>query len=84
MVQQTIVLIVILLSLFLFIQARIRYDLVAMIALLIVTITGIVKPEHAFIGFAHPAVITVAAILVVSRGLQNVGAMDPVPTMAIR
>ena len=78
MIQQAIVLIVILLSLFLFIQARIRYDLVAMIALLIVTLTGIVSPDRAFIGFAHPAVITVAAILVVSRGLQNVGAMDPV------
>lgn len=78
MLDQAIVLIVILLSLFLFIQARIRYDLVAMIALLIVTITGIVKPDQAFTGFAHPAVITVAAILVVSRGLQNVGAMDPV------
>lgn len=78
MLGQAIVLIVILLSLFLFIQARVRYDLVAMIALLIVTLSGIVKPDQAFIGFAHPAVITVAAILVVSRGLQNVGAMDPV------
>lgn len=78
MIQQAIVLIVILLSLFLFIQAKVRYDLVAMIALLIVTLTGIVQPENAFNGFAHPAVITVAAILVVSRGLKNVGAMDPV------
>lgn len=78
MIQQIIVLSVILLALFLFIQAKIRYDIVAMIALLIVTLTGIVSPNDAFNGFSHPAVITVAAILVVSKGLMNVGAMDSI------
>ncbi len=78
MIQQIIVLSVILLALFLFIQAKIRYDIVAMIALLIVTLTGIVAPNDAFNGFSHPAVITVAAILVVSKGLMNVGAMDSI------
>lgn len=78
MIQQIIVLGVIFLALILFIQARIRYDIVAMIALLIVTITGIVSPNDAFNGFSHPAVITVAAILVVSKGLMNVGAMDSI------
>ena len=78
MIQQIIVLSVILLALFLFIQAKLRYDIVAMIALLIVTLTGIVSPNDAFNGFSHPAVITVAAILVVSKGLMNVGAMDSV------
>jgi len=64
-------------ALILFVQAKMRYDLVAMIALLVITLTGIVSPTDAFSGFAHPAVITVAAILIVSRGLLNVGAMDP-------
>lgn len=78
MLEQIVVLTVICVSLFLFIEGKFRYDLVAMLALLAVSLTGIVGAESVFDGFSHPAVITVAAILVVSRGLQNVGAMDPV------
>lgn len=77
MIGQVIIFGVIIGALFLFVQAKLRYDLVAMIALLVITLTGITAPADAFSGFAHPAVITVAAILVVSRGLLNVGAMDP-------
>jgi len=63
-------------TLILFISGRVRYDLVALIALLIVTITGIVPVESAFTGFGNPAVITVAAVLVLSKGLQNSGIID--------
>ena len=35
-------------------------------------------PRDAFSGFAHPAVITVAAVLIISRGLQNAGLVDAV------
>lgn len=41
-------------------------------------LTGLVAPDKAFNGFAHPAVITVAAVLVISRGLQNAGIVDVV------
>lgn len=60
----------------LFIWGRWRYDVVAMLALLIVVFTGLIPIERAFSGFSNPAVITVAAVLVVSRGLQNSGAVD--------
>jgi len=78
MVEQVIVIAVIIVSLILFVQAKLRYDVVAMLALLVITLTGITPAESAFSGFAHPAIITVAAVLVVSRGLLNVGAMNPV------
>lgn len=39
-------------------------------------LTGLVTPAEAFTGFGHPAVITVACVLVLSRGLQNSGAVD--------
>ncbi|MDE4907518.1 SLC13 family permease [Methanogenium marinum] len=64
------------LALILFATGRVRYDIVALIALLIVTITGIVDPMDAFLGFGHPAVITVAAVLILSKGLQNSGLVD--------
>lgn len=62
-----------LLTLVLFITGRWRYDVVALLALLIVTLTGLLPVEQSFIGFSNPAVITVAAVLVLSRGLQNSG-----------
>ena len=64
------------LALVLFMLGRWRYDVVALLALLVVTVSGIVPAERAFAGFGHPAVVTVAAILVVSQGLRNAGAVD--------
>ena len=64
------------LTLVLFVTGRWRYDVVALLALLIVTLTGLVPAEQAFSGFSNPAVITVAAVLVLSRGLQNSGIVD--------
>lgn len=60
----------------LFIWGRWRYDLVALFALLIVTIYGLIPAETAFSGFGHPAVITVAAVLIVSQALFNSGMVD--------
>lgn len=82
--HQIVVLCVIISSLVLFVTNKIRYDIVALIALLVLTLTGIVLPDQAFSGFSHPAVITVAAILVVSKGLLNVGAMDPLNTWVMK
>ncbi len=76
MVQQVVVFVVLALALALFIWGRWRYDLVALLALLAVTIANVVPGEQAFAGFGHPAVITVAAVLVVSRGLRNSGVVD--------
>ncbi|MEM9330228.1 MAG: SLC13 family permease [Pseudomonadota bacterium] len=55
---------------------RWRYDIVAFCALLIALILGVVPTEDAFSGFGHPATIIVALVLIVSRGLQNSGAID--------
>ena len=64
------------LTLALFIMGRWRYDLVSMMALLVVVLTGLVPVERAFSGFGNPAVITVVAVLVLSRGLQNSGGIE--------
>ncbi len=74
--EQAIVLGVLLLALILFVTERWRYDVVALLALLAVTVTGIVPGNQAFAGFGHPAVVTVAAVLALSRGLQSSGVVD--------
>jgi di/tricarboxylate transporter len=65
-------------TLVLFIWGRWRYDIVAVFALLAVVLSGLVPVDEAFDGFAHPAVITVAAVLIISRGLLNAGMIDAV------
>ena len=60
----------------LFLWGRFRHDLVALMALMACVLTGIVPAEEAFAGFGHPAVITVACVLIMSKGLQNTGAVD--------
>ena len=62
----------------LFIWNRWRYDLVALAALLTVTLAGLIPAETAFTGLGHPAVVTVAAVLVISRGLLNAGVVDAI------
>ena len=63
-------------TLVLFVWGRWRYDIVAVAALLLVFVAGLVPAERVFLGFGHPAVITVAAVLVISRGLLNAGVVD--------
>ena len=59
-----------------FIWERWRYDLVALGGLLIATLLGFVPTDEAFLGFGHPAVVTVGAVLIISRGLSNAGAVE--------
>ncbi len=75
-IQQGIIFGVLLLTLILFVTGRWRYDVVALLALMIVALTGLIPTERVFSGFSNPAVITVAAVLVISRGLQNSGVVD--------
>jgi len=60
------------------IWGRIRYDIVAFGALVVAVGLGVVDQKHAFEGFGHPAVIIIALVLVVSRGLVNSGAIEAV------
>jgi di/tricarboxylate transporter len=60
-------------SLIFFAWGKWRYDLVAMFSLIASVLLGIIPEEEAFLGFGHPAVVTVAAVLIISQGLQNAG-----------
>lgn len=60
----------------LLIWGRVRYDLVAFGALIIATLMGLVPKDAVFTGFGHPAVVIIALVLIVSRGLMNSGAVE--------
>ena len=57
----------------LFIWGKFRYDALAASALVVLIILGVIPTNQAFDGFAHPAVITVALVLIISQGLKNSG-----------
>ena len=73
----------------LFAWGKWRYDIVAVIGLFSLVVADVIvdkvlgregsvliDPESALAGFGHPAVITVAAVLVISRALRNSGVVD--------
>ena len=57
----------------LFIWGKIRYDALAVGALFVLVVLDIIPANEAFAGFAHPAVVTVALVLIISQGLKNSG-----------
>ena len=61
---------------FMFLWGRLRYDLIAMLALLGAVFMGAVDPKAAFDGFADKAVVTVALVLLISKSLQQSGVID--------
>ncbi|MEX2344752.1 MAG: SLC13 family permease [Balneolaceae bacterium] len=76
MIDQLILGAILLIMLVFFIVGTPRYDIVAVFGLIAATVFGIVPGDEAFQGFAHPAVITIAAVLILSRGLINAGVVD--------
>lgn len=64
---------ILLATLVLFVSERVRHDLVALLALFACLVLGLVPLDEAFVGLADPAVIAVAAILVVGRAVELSG-----------
>ena len=71
--DQLILSIVIIGLLVFFISGKYRYDYVSLGALALLILFDVIKIENAFVGFSHPAVITVALVLLISKGLQDAG-----------
>jgi di/tricarboxylate transporter len=70
------ILLILLVTAGMFLWGRWRHDMVAIGALLACVVAGLVPSAEAFAGFGHPAVITVACVLILSQGLQTSGAVD--------
>ena len=77
---------ILIITFILFVNGKWRYDIVALISLCtLVLIDKILGEEKSnlvldindiFNGFAHPAVITVAAVLIISQAMKNSGVVD--------
>ena len=67
-----------------FVWGRFRFDLVALASLLASVVLGLVPADQAFSGFGHPAVITVVAVLVLSRGFERAGVVDVIAAQVLK
>lgn len=73
---QWMILAILVATLGLFLYGRWRHDIVSAAALLASVIVGLVPASDAFVGFSHPAVVTVACVLILSSALLHTGVVD--------
>lgn len=75
---------IILMAIVLFATEKLRVDLIALLVLLAVSVTGLVSKEDVFLGFANSAVITIWAVYIVSGGLFKTGVADRLGSVILR
>lgn len=71
-----IVLVVIGAAVVLFVTEKLSVDLVALLAVAALVVTGVLAPEEAVSGFSNSATITIAAMFVLSAGLARTGVLE--------
>jgi len=74
--DQTILFSLIIIIFIFLIWGKIRYDVTAFAALVLASLAGVIPKDLIFSGFGHPAVIIIALVLIVSRGLSRSGAIE--------
>lgn len=79
-----IVTLLLLATLYLLITEKISVDLTAIGVIVLLVVSGILTPREAVAGFANPAVITVAAMFVVSKGMMRTGGVEFLGRYVIR
>lgn len=68
----------------LFVTERIKMDVVALLVLVSLAVTGLVTPTQALSGFSNPAVITVLAMFMISGGLSRTGVANQIGRQVLR
>lgn len=82
--QLIITFVILIVSIGLFLSDRLRADLVALLTVIALGLTGILNPQEAFSGFSRSAVITILAIFILAEGLQRTGVTEQVGNLLLR
>jgi di/tricarboxylate transporter len=82
--ESILVLVILGTAIFLFTLDKIRPDIISMMVLLTVVITGLLPSAEAFAGFANPAVITVWAVFIIGGALNRTGVGDLIAQQFLR
>ena len=71
-------------AVFFFATEKLRVDIIALLVLLTLVLTGVLDGEAAFQGFSSPAVITVWAVFIISGALTRSGVADVIARVILR
>ena len=74
--DQSVLLLILFALLVFLVWGRWRYDIVALAALFVASIFGLIPQAEMFAGFGNPATVTVIMVLIVSFGLTKSGAVE--------
>ncbi len=80
----TITFIILVLAILLLLSDRLRADLVALLVMLALGLSGVLTAQETFSGFSRSAVITIIAIFVLAEGLRRTGLTDKLGEILIR
>ncbi len=82
-IEIQIVTLILVTALVLLISGKLAVDKISLGILTLLPLTGILTPKEATAGFANPAVITVGAMFLLSRGLIRTGAVGVVTNLVL-
>ena len=71
-------------AIILFVTEALRVDLVALMVLVTLALSGLLEPKQALSGFSNPAVITVWAVFILSGGLERTGVAGMIGRQVLR
>ena len=74
--QIPLTLVIVVVAIALLLSEQLRADLVALLVVVALGISGILTPREAFSGFASSAVVTIVSVFVLTEGLRLVGITD--------
>ena len=78
------VLVILVAALTLFLTEAIRMDMVALLVLATLALTGLVTTEQALSGFSSPAVVSVWAMYILTAGLTRTGVAEIIGNLVLR
>ncbi len=76
--------VVLLLAIVLFVTEKLRVDVVALLVMSVLLVSGIITPSQGLSGFSNSATVTVAAMFILSAGLFRTGAVNFLGTFVNR
>ncbi len=72
------------LAMILFVFDLLRVDLVGLLMMVLLPLSGVVTPEEAVAGLSSDAVVSIIAIMIIGAGLKKTGVMNTVATQIIK
>lgn len=75
---------ILIIALVLFLTDKIPADLVALLVVVALGLTGILTPQEAFSGFSRSAVITIMAIFILAEALERTGVVEQVGNILLK